>query len=303
MTLNQMLYFRTLTETHSMGRAAEQLYIAQPSISSAIAKLEDELEVLLFERQGHQMILTPEGEAFLVHVEKILKEAEEAAAHMKRLGHRRESLIRLGCITPLFRSYFPTAMKEFLEMPENQTVRFEFSSANTDELVRRLKNGIFDFLLCSEESDPDLVQLPLLTEPIMLITGEDIPPLTDWRDLEKYPLIGYEPGSVMDRILSRIAVREHLTLNFKYRAPTEHAIASLVDHGLGSALIPWSDILMRDFNIYPHPLPGGNDSRMIYLTTLRRQQPLGAAARFIRYLTADRSMVRKELHGVKKSII
>ena len=63
-----------------MGQAAEKLFLSQPSLSASMARLEKELGVRLFDRRGHRMTLTGEGEAYLRHVERILREVDEAAA-------------------------------------------------------------------------------------------------------------------------------------------------------------------------------------------------------------------------------
>ena len=77
----------------------------------------------LFDRRGHRMTMTGEG---------------EAAAHMSRLVSSQETRIRLGCGTPVLHDYFPQWMGAFLRRPENREVRFECSIENTGELIRRL---------------------------------------------------------------------------------------------------------------------------------------------------------------------
>ena len=73
MTLNQMSYFQTVAREGHMGRSAEKLLIAQPSLSVSMMKLEEELGVTLFDRHGHSLILTAEGKIFLRHVDRILE--------------------------------------------------------------------------------------------------------------------------------------------------------------------------------------------------------------------------------------
>ena len=61
MELKQLEYFLTVSNLKSFTRAAEQLYISQPSVTTAIRRLEDELGIILFERNKKQAVLTPEG--------------------------------------------------------------------------------------------------------------------------------------------------------------------------------------------------------------------------------------------------
>lgn len=287
MTLNQLLYFDTLARLNHMGQAAEQLFISQPSLSVAMTKLEEELGVCLFGRRGRRISLTSQGEAFWNHVRVILREVEEARFHMSRLAERQQKKICMGCTTPLLRNYFPQKMREFLRIPGNEQISFEFSVGNTGELIRRLKNGLYDLLLCSGSADQDLEQIPIFSEPIGLITpeGEGDPPLS-WEALARLPLIGYEEDSVLDRRLRKMAEEQGVTLSFVYRAPTEDAIASLVEHGFGCAVIPWSESLKAGYRIAQFPLPGGPYTRELFLTTLRSQVPQGAAARFVEFLLA-----------------
>ena len=87
MNLYQLRYFVTLAETKHFGKAAERLCIAQPSLSHAIAQLEAELGVVLFERKNRSSTLTKEGMQFLSYVEKsleILDNGIETMAHISR---------------------------------------------------------------------------------------------------------------------------------------------------------------------------------------------------------------------------
>ena len=72
MTLNQLVYFRQLAHTQHYGYAAERLFVSQPSISRALAQLEDELDVELFAREGRNVVLTRAGHVFLEYVEQSL---------------------------------------------------------------------------------------------------------------------------------------------------------------------------------------------------------------------------------------
>ncbi len=90
MNLYQLRYFVTLAETKHFGKAAgASVCIAQPSLSHAIAQLEAELGVVLFERKNRSSTLTKEGMQFLSYVEKsleILDNGIETMAHISRGG-------------------------------------------------------------------------------------------------------------------------------------------------------------------------------------------------------------------------
>ncbi|HCT90348.1 MAG TPA: LysR family transcriptional regulator [Lachnospiraceae bacterium] len=284
MTLNQLTYFQKLAETRHMGRAAEELLISQPSLSVSMAHLEEELGLVLFDRTGRRMALTPDGEIFLGHVKNILREVEEARLHMLSLSDHCRCHIRLGCIAPLFDVYLPEKMRAFLDLPGNEKIQFALDAGQTPELVRRLKNGVYDLLLCSRWEDDELAQTPILAQELVLLgPADDRTPPASWQELADLPLIGYEDQSAMAQMLEHMAATEHITLSYVYRAPNEEAIAALVSHGFGFAVVPRVTTLQH-YTVSCHPLPGNGHVRQIYLATLKNRRCTGAARRFMEFL-------------------
>ena len=82
MTLNQLRYFCTASRCHSITKAAEELYVTQPTISMAIRDLEIEFGISLFSRKGNQLSLTQEGESFYKKATYILQYCNELQAEI-----------------------------------------------------------------------------------------------------------------------------------------------------------------------------------------------------------------------------
>lgn len=80
MSLRQLEYFVTVAEERNVGRAAKRLRVAQPPLSRQIKLLEEELGVLLFERNPRGMTLSEKGEVFLAHARTVLDAVERARA-------------------------------------------------------------------------------------------------------------------------------------------------------------------------------------------------------------------------------
>ena len=76
MTFTQLHYVITIAETKSMNRAAELLYVSQPSLTSAVKELEKELGISLFYRSGRGVTLTNDGAEFLLHAKQIYGQYE-----------------------------------------------------------------------------------------------------------------------------------------------------------------------------------------------------------------------------------
>ena len=71
MTLTQLNYIITIAETKSMNKAAEKLYVSQPSLTNAIKELEKELGITIFYRSGRGVTLTNDGAEFLLYAKQI----------------------------------------------------------------------------------------------------------------------------------------------------------------------------------------------------------------------------------------
>jgi len=113
MDLRQVRYFLETARQGSFTRAAAQLRIAQPAISMAIKRLEEELELTLFNRQDKRVTLTAEGEAFREHAVRLLADVTAAEQEMADLRGLEKGQVRIG-IPPMLSSYFfPRIIRDF----------------------------------------------------------------------------------------------------------------------------------------------------------------------------------------------
>lgn len=100
MELHQLRYFECVARHESISRASEELRITQPALSKSIAKLEGELGVKLFTREGKRLALNDQGVFFLHSVEKILRDLDDSAQSLVRLTAGIEGNLRVGVFGP-----------------------------------------------------------------------------------------------------------------------------------------------------------------------------------------------------------
>lgn len=302
MTLNQIHYFRILAKTQNMHQAAEILFLSQPSLSAALQKLERELDVRLFDRVGHRIRLTPEGQLFLTHCERIEAEVQNARIHMEALSTQKKTIVNIGCVEPLLREYLPEKMRAFLENPANSGVDFQVYDGFTAEMAAKVKKGELDFFIGSETEDEALQQTLLMQTPLVLIRRREgqrpaaktygkaalfkESPCT-WEALTKLPLLGYPQFSAMDHILEKMWMSLNISFHYRYRMPNETAILALVANGFGSAIIPWVDEL-RNFPVDIFPLPSGAFGHRLCIATRKDHALEGAAGDFSQFLLSSR---------------
>ena len=113
MELHQLRYFLAVARARNFSRAAEQCRVAQPSLSQQIMKLEGELKERLFERTKREVSLTPAGELFRAHAERILDEVERARDTVSELGGLLRGRVALGALPTIAPYYLPARLRAF----------------------------------------------------------------------------------------------------------------------------------------------------------------------------------------------
>lgn len=148
MTLNQLRYFCTASRCHSITKAAEELYVTQPTVSVAIRDLEIEFGISLFYRKGNQLILTQEGEAFYEKATYILQYCNELQADYSSMSRVKPPL-RIGIPPMLSTVFFPELLTAFhQDHPEIAVMLEEYGSVRACDLVQ---NDTLDLALVNME--------------------------------------------------------------------------------------------------------------------------------------------------------
>lgn len=98
MELTQLRYFQTAAYYQHISRAAEELNISQPALSTMISRLEKELGVPLFDHNGRSIILNQNGQRFLQRVNHILMEVENSKRELQDIADEGDNSISLACI-------------------------------------------------------------------------------------------------------------------------------------------------------------------------------------------------------------
>lgn len=294
MTLNQILYFHTVAQCQNYHLAASKLNISQPSLSRAIANLEDELGIILFERKGRTVSLTKYGKIFLEHADRILNDVKVAERQMEKLsgnaGH-----VDIAYVFPLAAQYIPHTVRQFLKKGKNKQISFSFHQTYTREMVNGLKAGQYDVIFGSYvENEPDIQFVPILNQEMILITplghplaGKPDPVL---RDLERYPVMGYDRTSGLGGFTNRIYSSYSVNPDIICESPDENAIASLVAENFGIALVADVDILDH-FPLEKLRLTDVSLRHTVYMAYIKNRYQIPAVRNFISFILKEGSNI------------
>lgn len=174
MIIRQLVYLDALARERHFRRAADQCHVSQPTLSAAIAQLEEELGVLIVERGRRFEGLTKEGEIVLAHARRILAEADQMKQSIAELREGVSGRIRLGAI--------PTALPMIAHITAPFSARYPavsltVLSLTASEIQARIDNFELDAGLTYLDNEPldGVVSKPIYQESYVLLTREDGP--------------------------------------------------------------------------------------------------------------------------------
>ncbi len=171
MDIRQLQIFVECAHRASFTQAAQELGIAQPAVSQAIARLEDDLGVPLFDRRGRDVRLTEEGSQLLPYARSVLKEMEAARRMMEHVRKRKNARLRVG-VTPTVATHLLPRVLAALrdEQPHIDVILREAGNAT---LIQMIERGLVDLGIIVVSSDlPSIALEPLFTEPLLLAAAE-----------------------------------------------------------------------------------------------------------------------------------
>src|SRR5262245_60426628 len=123
MELRHLRYFHAVATVLSFSRAAESLRVAQPALSRQIADLEQELGVVLLNRDRHRVSLTPAGQSFLRETDLLLAHAVEAAERARRIARGEVGELTLAFMTAPTFGFLPTLVREYRRLHPNVALK------------------------------------------------------------------------------------------------------------------------------------------------------------------------------------
>lgn len=290
MTLNQIMYFQKVARLENYHQAAEELYISQPSLSRAIASLEKELGVSLFEKKGRGVGLTKAGRMFLEYADRILDECNVATGKMWELSFG-GGRIDIGYVFPLAGHYIPHMAKQFLAQRGNQNVLFNFWQNHTSAIAKKVRAGELDIGFGGWFEADDIEFFPLLSQEMVILTPEDHPlagndsiPLIE---LTRNPVIGYDRESWMGTHIQHLYRKYNLKPQTVAECPDEYSIMALVKEHFGIALMPRADLLESTKGVEIHRIQNLDIRHQIYMFWVKNRYRLPVADSFIDYMKAQ----------------
>lgn len=236
--LRKLEIFAAAARLESISRAAAELHMAQPAVSIAIGRLEQELGVSLFERSGRHVRLTAEGRRLQQQAENLLEHAAEVADSARSLNRLESGELHLGCPAMLATYYLPKLLGDFLA--QYPGLRASVTQAGTGDVERllledRLEAGVIT--VHEDSADAGLELRRLLRERVVVLVAEDHP----WAQrrylnitaLANTPMVLYEAGYFIRQRFDSLCAEHEVQPDIRMQTNFLPLIIDMVQRGVG----------------------------------------------------------------------
>jgi len=241
MNLRDLRYLLALADHKHFGRAAAASFVSQPTLSTQIRKLEEELGVSLVERAPRRVMLTPIGRDIAERARRVIAEVDQMAEVARRSQDPEAGTVRLG----LFPTLAPYLLPHVLPAVRERFPRLELLlvEEKTDQILARLRDGRLDAgVLALPLHDEQLHVEPLFDEPFLLavprghaMAGQDS---LDLRQLDDQHLLLLEEGHCLRDQALDVCRLSGADERDGFRATSLETLRQMVASGVGITLLP-----------------------------------------------------------------
>ena len=236
MNLKRLDYFCQLAMLGNFTRAASEIGIAQPALTIAIQKLEQEVGLKLINRAEKNTLLTAEGEVLYKLATQLLSQAKQVELELEALKDLERGTIRFGVSAMMGSYYFPQVLTAFKQKYPH--IKIQLIDQGTAALEKMLLNGELDIaLIRGDIENPQLRYTELINEEIVvamvsshLLASQKTVSLVQFC---QQPLVLFHEGYFLREVVSHYAKKNHLALDIRMETNLIELQKSLVRNEVG----------------------------------------------------------------------
>ncbi|MFL0063500.1 LysR substrate-binding domain-containing protein [Tenacibaculum maritimum] len=243
MTIQQLKYIVALDAKRHYVKAAEACFVAQPTLTLQVKKLEEEIGTVIFNRDKSPLVPTPIGEILIAKAKAILREVNEFTEFA--YGHKTDLTgeYTLGIIPTIAPYLLPLFLEDFVK--NHPDIKLIIKEMQTEQIVESLHNGTLDIsILSTPLEDASLREINLYQEPFLLYCQD--PKLFNnsekihQKDLTPENLLLLEEGHCFRNQVLNICKENETERHrgFSFKSGSIQTIKNLVKAGLGYSLVP-----------------------------------------------------------------
>ncbi|MEK4426877.1 LysR family transcriptional regulator [Solibacillus sp. FSL K6-1523] len=251
MNLHRLHCFVTVVEEGSVSKAAKVLKMSQPPLSMLIRKLEEELNVTLFERYKKRLLVTETGQLLYERAKELLSSSENIVKEITEHSEGVKGIVRIGTSTSANITIIPSVIEEINKQSLNITL--DVREGKYTDILRELRNNEIDIGLVRNTYQPEDIEIiKLLKEPLLLALPPDhhllqksTIELNDLRN-EKFLMQRTTQGQNISDFILEACHMSDFTPNIVYWGTTSLPILLMVRKGVGISFVPQSFLQLQE---------------------------------------------------------
>lgn len=246
-TLRQLKVFEAIPRHLSFTRAAEELYLTQPTVSMQIKQLSGTVGMPLFEQIGKRIYLTEAGQELHTTCREVFDCLERFEMNIANRKGLKTGRLRLA-VTTSAKYITPRALGEFCKLYPNVDVALKVT--NQEHLLERMVKNLDDLYIYGQPPEHfDVVAQPFMENPLVVIAARDHPLVGRKRislqRIAEEPFIMREPGSGTRTMALRIFDKHHITIKERMEIGSNEAIKQAVATGLGISVLSRHSLILE----------------------------------------------------------
>ena len=235
MQLHSLRLFVSVADCGSFSAAAKQMHTVQSNVTAHIKKLETELGVALFVRQGH-IHLTPAGRALMTHAERTLAAHDNALAAFQQSEDPR-GVLRIGSMESTAAVRLPALLAAYHERYPRIDLRL--TTGTTTEIVARLLDGTLDCgFIAGPMPHSRLHSVEAFHESLVLVAGEPLVDMPSTEALMETPVLAFRQGCHYRHCVERLLAHRGIAGARIFEFGSIDGILGCVAAGMGYAMLP-----------------------------------------------------------------
>jgi len=241
MNLRALQYFVKLSDLRHFSKAAEACFVSQPTLSTQIRKLEDELGVQLVERSPRKIMLTAVGEEIAERARLILSDVDQIRAVARRAGDPADGNLRLGLFPTLAPYLLPHVIPTIRKQYPN--LRLQLAEEKTDVILKMLQQGELDAALLALPIHDDGLDMEILFEEPFVLALPGKHPLGEksritLKDLNGSELLLLDEGHCLREHALEVCALAGAHERVDFHATSMETLRQMVAANVGITLMP-----------------------------------------------------------------
>ncbi|WP_158848774.1 LysR substrate-binding domain-containing protein [Algibacter sp. L1A34] len=282
MTITQLSYVLAVAENQNFTKAAEKCFVTQPTLSMQIQKLEDQLDILIFDRSKKPIELTDIGRKIVEQARNIVNESNRIQDIVDQQKGFIGGEFKLGIIPTVMPTLLPMFLKNFIK--KHPKVKLKIEELTTEEIMLRIKDGHLDAAIAATPlEDENIKERVLYFEPFVsyipkghrLHSNKKI----DVSDLEVDDMLLLEDGHCFrDGVINLCKTFKNQTEEkFQLESGSIETLIRLSNEGLGMTLLPYlhtleiNDKEKENLHYFNDPTPAREVSLIYHKSELKMQ--------------------------------